>query len=369
MKWNASLAALSALLLAGCGTSRGGESWAYTPGQYPANRYSQDQVPQQPYSQPGSDTAQPDRYSQPYGARPQSSGVDADIQPRYPAAGQGAGASYAPPGASGQPYARQQYPTQQDYGQGGPPPSAGPQGSSRPQADEVRYDEVGYAELRGVASGDPSAARQVVAVHPRLAPGSFVEVTALDSGRTILVMITGRMQGGRSIIALSPGAAQQLGISSVAGVRVRSVTPPAQDEAALRAGGAAPARIDAPESLLVPLRKQLGAAPPATVAGPSPYAQQPPASESSQPGAAYQPPYRPTPSASPPSGGGFFVQVAALSNAARAQELAQSLGGFVEPTRGLYRVRMGPYPSRTAAEGGRAIAVRRGFGDARIVTP
>ncbi|MBA14958.1 MAG: hypothetical protein CMN73_01210 [Sphingomonas sp.] len=358
MKWNASFAALSALLLAGCGTSHGGESWAYSPGQYPANRYTQEQAPQQPYSQPGSTYAQPApvQQQQPYGGYAPQSGVDSDIQPRYPAQ-QGAGASYAPPGA--QPQYPQQQDARQDYPAGGPPPSSGPQGSSQHQDDELRYDQVGYAEVRGVASGDPAASQQVVAVHPSLPAGTFVEVTALDTGRTILVMVTGGMQPGGSIIALSPGAAQQLGISRVAGVRVRKVTPPAQDEAALRAGSPATPRIDAPESLLVPLRKQLGA-PPTVASAPAPSPYQPP-----RPGVVY----RPTPTtAAPPATGGFYVQVAALSNGARAQELAQSLGGFVEQTRGLYRVRMGPYPSRSAAEGGRAQAVRRGFGDARIVT-
>ncbi|WP_188054951.1 SPOR domain-containing protein [Sphingosinithalassobacter sp. CS137] len=263
-------------------------------------------------------------------------------------------------GAAPVPYPQQGYP---DYPAampqpGGPPPSSGPQGTSQTDPTESRYDQVGYASVRGLASEDPATASQVVAVHPVLPTGTFVEVTALDSGRTILVLVTGAMAPGRGEIALSPAAAQQLGIRDTTPVRVRKVNPSAQDQAAVRAGGAAPPRIDAPEPLLVGLRNRLGAAPPAVAAAPP--------VQGAAPGAGYPPPGA-APAAATPRGR-YYVQVAALSNQSRAQSLAQSLGGFVQPARGLYRVQMGPFATAAEAESARARAAQRGFGDARVFT-
>ena len=62
------------------------------------------------------------------------------------------------------------------------------------------------------------------------------------------------------------------------------------------------------------------------------------------------------------------MQVAALSNAARARALADELGGIVRPGGGVYRVQLGPYPNSSAAERARADVARRGYGDARIVS-
>jgi rare lipoprotein A len=68
---------------------------------------------------------------------------------------------------------------------------------------------------------------------------SYVEITALDTGRTILVRINDRgpMTNDR-LIDLSEGAARQLGIvdKGTTGVRVRRVNPPENEKSALRAG-------------------------------------------------------------------------------------------------------------------------------------
>ena len=55
-------------------------------------------------------------------------------------------------------------------------------------------------------------APQVAVLHPRLPSGSFVEITALDSGRTIAALVAGPY-AGPGIVALSPAAAQALGIA------------------------------------------------------------------------------------------------------------------------------------------------------------
>ena len=256
--------------------------------------------------------------------------------------------------------------------QGAPPASTAPQGSSQLRPGEARFDRVGRVEL---ADGEG-----VFAQSGELVPGSFAEVTALDSGRTILVQV----REGHGLIALSGGAAGQLGIAGNAPVRVRRVTVTPQDSALLSAGQAAPTRADAPQALLVGLRRMFAEqAPPAAQsnrvkAKPTPPritqaqpARQPAAKPSpakAEPGKA--PPARVQPVPKPPAAarGGLMVQVAALSNAQRARALAQQLGGTVRSAGTIHRVQLGPFADRTAAERARADAAKRGYGDARIIT-
>ena len=248
-----------------------------------------------------------------------------------------------------------------------PPAGAGPRGTSQ-EFGRGRYDAVGYASWYGEESGstradgrrfDPQA---ITAAHASLPLGSFAEVTALDSGRTILVLIADRGPGapGR-LIDLSRGAAKLLGTDSnpLAPVRVRQVDPPPADQAALRSGQPASARLDAPKALLIALRKQLPAPPrPVMPAGVTPVAVPPRA----------RPPQKSAPVAAAGAGAhGLFVQVAALSSLARAQALAERLGGAVQAAGPVFRVRLGPFANRTAAAAARARAVAAGYGDAQLV--
>jgi rare lipoprotein A len=101
--------------------------------------------------------------------------------------------------------------------------------------------------------------------HRTLPLPCYVEVTSLDSGRTILVRLErrGPMQGD-GLVALSPGAMAQLGLSGAhAPVRVRRVNPPEGERALLRSGQQAPARMDTPPGLLTALKRKLGILPPA----------------------------------------------------------------------------------------------------------
>ncbi|MCW4460459.1 SPOR domain-containing protein [Sphingomonas sp. BT-65] len=237
-------------------------------------------------------------------------------------------------------------------GEGAPPPMEGPQGSSQLRPGEDRYDRVGYAGYAGAGEG-------VFALSGELQPGSFAEVTALDTGRTILVQVRGE---GRGLLELSGGAAKQLGVTGNPAVRVRRVTVTPQDSALLSTGQAAPTRADAPQALLVGLRKQLAERVPAETK-PAPVAAQP------------RPPRRAAPPAKTPAqtqparaARGLFVQVAALSNAQRARALAGQLGGTVRSAGSLHRVQLGPFPNRTAAERARADAAKRGYGDARVIS-
>jgi rare lipoprotein A len=137
-----------------------------------------------------------------------------------------------------------------------------------PAADPA-YDMLGYASWYGHESGNMTANGErfrpdaVTAAHTTLPLPTYVEVTALDTGRTILVRINDRgpFAGRGRIIDLSRGAAEQLGIRARghAPVRVRRVDPPEKDKARLREGKAAGERPRVAEGVLANLRAQLAA--------------------------------------------------------------------------------------------------------------
>lgn len=233
----------------------------------------------------------------------------------------------------------------------GPPSSTGPQGSSQLRPGEARYDRVGLA---GYAEG-----QGVFALSDELTPGSFAEVTALDSGKTILVQVRGAGQG---LIELSGGAAAQLGVSGNPAVRVRHVTVTPQDSVLLSSGQAAPPRADAPQALLVGLRRKLAEQTPAMAKV------TPPSRPGPRPAKAAPAKVQPTKAPPARAASGLFVQVAALSNAQRARSLAEQLGGTVRSAGSLHRVQLGPFPNRAAAERARADAAKRGYGDARLIS-
>ncbi|KQN04011.1 SPOR domain-containing protein [Sphingomonas sp. Leaf25] len=225
-----------------------------------------------------------------------------------------------------------------------------------PPVHEARLDDIGRA---GRTNGSG-----VFVVHRSLAPDSFVEVTALDTGRIILAAVrAGAPLPPDRVADLSPAAAAALGLPDVAlvAIRIRPVTPTPQDQTVLRAGGVV-ARLDAPQPLLVALRRRLP-----TTARPSREMLR----ASVSPPARTPKPFRP---AAPvvvaaPATGQWFVQVAALSDGPRAEQLANSVGGVVRRTGTLYRVQAGPFATRAAADTARASLVRRGFGDARMIAP
>ena len=254
-------------------------------------------------------------------------------------------------------------------------PEGTPSGTSQLQPGEVRVDQVGYARAHDGAAPPRISA---YAAHATLNAGDFVEVTALDTGKTILVAITEQASlPAGSVVALSPAAASQLGIdlSRPAPVRVRAHVPTAQDEAALVSGGAAPTRLDAPAALLKGLRAMLpaGSAPvavasPTSAVTPTPAASPTPAPKPSpRPVAATPPAPRPTPAVPPARAGKFVVQVGTFSNAANAKSLANRLGGFTDSSGGLTRVRIGPFATRAEADAARAKAAAAGYRDAAVI--
>ncbi|WP_448501325.1 septal ring lytic transglycosylase RlpA family protein [Sphingomonas sp.] len=134
-------------------------------------------------------------------------------------------------------------------------------------AADPGYDVLGYASWYGRESGRQTAngerfrPKWITAAHTTLPLPSYVEVTALDSGRTVLVRINDRGPFARGrILDLSRGAADALGVRAggVAAVRVRLVDPPERDRARLRRGKpAARPRVDG--RVLTSLRAQFDA--------------------------------------------------------------------------------------------------------------
>lgn len=259
--------------------------------------------------------------------------------------------------------------------------------------DDPSYDETGYASWYGAeraghdtANGEPFVPGAITAAHRTLPLPSYVEVTALDTGRTILVRVNDRgpFTGGK-LIDLSRGAAEQLGIVSAgkAAVRVRRVNPSEPEKGLLRSGVRAPARMDMPEAVLVELRKRLpGQAeappPPAPKLAAAPPTAKPDMPKPSAPPKAPQPapvaskPPAPisvkqAPVAAKPMAKPVMVQVGAYSSKQRAEDIAKKLDGAVTPSGKLWRVRVGPFADRAAGQHSVDKAAASGFPGARIV--
>ena len=177
--------------------------------------------------------------------------------------------------------------------------------------------QVGVASWYGpgfhgnrTANGEIYDQYELTAAHPSLPLGTRVMVTNLENGRAVQVRINDRgpFVGGRAI-DLSYAAARTIGMVGPGTVRVRVEV---LGSATLVAAAPAAAPVTAP-------------------------------------------PRRPSP---PPPTGSYTVEVAALSDPDKAAHLRQVLAhrfpdAFVTPLAGTsghyYRVRIGPYPLRTAA--------------------
>ena len=272
--------------------------------------------------------------------------------------------------------------------------------------DIINYDEVGYASYYGAElAGKPTANGEVfnpsgvTAAHKTLPMPSYVEVTALDTGRTILVRINDRGPFANDrLIDLSEGAARQLGITNqgVAGVRVRRVNPPEQERAVLRQGMPAAERIETPPSLLKVLRDNLAKLPaptgkvtvPAATAAATPPAKPTgkPAAKPTSPqatakndgfvreGGASTSKSKPAPvatsSATPKptpaptttaTSGGYMVQFGAFSSRSSADALAKRANAKVYTSGKLHRVRSGPFATQAEADREAAAARKRGL--------
>lgn len=234
---------------------------------------------------------------------------------------------------------------------------------------DAPFDDVGLAAL------DAGAA--ISMAHRTLPLPSYAEVTALDSGRTILVRVERRGPlAGPAFVALSAGAFTQLAAESSAplGVRVRRVSPQEYERSLLRTGQRAPERLATPKPLLEVLRRRLAdkTVPPKPVVATIEPVEMPP---SPPPPAAKPAPARPSPEKlAPPKpatgarpSGSFAVQVAAFASRASADATAKKLYGSVSAAGKLWRVRLGPFATRADAGDAQARARKAGFADAQLV--
>lgn len=259
-------------------------------------------------------------------------------------------------------------------------------GTTYTPVDTMNYDSVGYAKVE--------AGTGISGSHRTLPLPSYVEVTSLETGRTILVRLTqrGPMQGSE-LISLSSGAWAQLGTTPDARmpVRVRRVNPPEAERALLRAGAQVAPRMDTPAGLLAALKRKLGlpvtpvatpepapAAPakpdrvPALPTRPVPKPVVPAAEPKPKTAATVAPAKAPVPAAAPKivakPGTGSFVQVGAFSTRVRAESAAKAVGGSAAQSGKYWRVRTGPYKDRGQADAALAKVRAAGYADARVVT-
>lgn len=261
-------------------------------------------------------------------------------------------------------------------------------GTQYTPADTMNYDVVGYA---GRDEGEG-----VTIAHRTLPLPSYVEVTSLGTGKTILARAVrrGPMRGSQ-FVALSAAAASQLGVDDGAAVRVRRVNPLEKDRAELRAGRSAPDRMDTPKALVEVLRRKLPAsgaaslraaapakpaaefasvaakaepAPAVAVAAkPAPTYPLPPLGTKNQ--SAQTPAHaKPVEVAISPAKGDFVIQAGTFASQDNAKRAARALGGHVTPAGKLYRVRTGPFTSRGQADAALANVRAAGYSDARVTT-
>lgn len=208
-------------------------------------------------------------------------------------------------------------------------------------AHEPNYDEVGIASWYGPtfhgkdsASGEPFDENAMTAAHPTLPIPSLVRVTNMDNGRTVVVRLNDRGPFvDDRIIDLSKAAAGALDMHGpgTARVRVQYVGP------APATPNAAPLVAQPPAQAIV--SRQLAPVAPPVVA---PAVVQPPAVRA--------------------SGEAFFLQAgsfADLGNANKLRDTLRSVGATsikavqVDGSE-YYRVMLGPWSSRDAAERARA---------------
>lgn len=198
---------------------------------------------------------------------------------------------------------------------------------------EPGYEQSGMAGVyaegfagRRTASGESHDPLTLSGAHPTLPIPSLVQVTNLETGREAIVRINDRGPfQGDGLIQLSNQAARTLGVSSN-GARVH-----------VRYLGPAPRRVQSADGATA-----ARSAPPSNAATPS---------------------------------SGFVVQVGAFSAEANAMRVRDSLRAegvvTIEPrqTAGgrLYRVRVGPWPTRAEAEAALGGVAQKGF-PAAIVT-
>ena len=247
-----------------------------------------------------------------------------------------------------------------------------------PQED-FHYDATGIASVlpasRGLtADGEAIDPTALTAAHQTLQLPAVARDTNLENGLSLLVRINDRGPASPArLIALSPRAAELLGIAAAARIRVQ-----------IEEGQSAALR----EQLQGGPRLQLAAAPRGTVisealAPPTGIGQ----SSRGRTSAGPTQPTKPSPTTEPvpdrlpeavtrtiPQPGTLSIRAGSFGQASYANQVVTRLPGLgarVEPTRGgrnpRFDVRLGPYQSIAAADAALDQARRAGVSDAKIV--
>lgn len=210
------------------------------------------------------------------------------------------------------------------------------------------YEATGPAswygdELRGhkTANGETFDPDGITAAHRTLPMQSYVAITTLDTGKTILVRINDRgPYHGNRLIDLSLGAARQLGMVGHGSrmVRIRQVDPSEADKLALRRGQAVRVGALMSGGDLDRLRNRNNWSAPAS-----------------------------THATFPAGGGPYFIRVGTFSAKNRAELMAERLGAKLFESGGLYQVRLGPYADTSKVNAALAPLAAKGYPDVRIV--
>lgn len=234
-------------------------------------------------------------------------------------------------------------------------------------------------EERGLAGiymdgfdGQPTANGEIfddtamTAAHPSLPLPSLVQVINEENGREVVVRVNDRGPfDGKRMLELSPRAGTVLGMraNSSANVRVRYLgpAPVKQNEDTF-----APTRVDA-ESL-----------PPVTLAATPQPLREPslPVAEYSNPGPSPAPRVETVRASAPVAMGNVFIQAGAFADISNAQRLTSALGRGhsvkIEEARinggNFFRVLIGPFPDRQAADLYRAQLSNAGIVDGFLTT-
>ena len=226
--------------------------------------------------------------------------------------------------------------------------------------ESYTYDETGIASWYGpgfhnkkTANGERYNQRELTAAHRTLQLPSFVRVTNLDNGRSVVVRVNDRGPFAKSrIIDVSEKAAELLDFKRNGTGRVRvQVLPEASRQLAEAArqgrswSGDIPNEVLSNSSPVTPTLVKNDPAPRPYELGGQPVA-------AHQVGDAYYPDLVVTQQAVPASTQ-LYIQAGSFGQAENAQRLVQQLGSYgrayVSDKGSYHRVRMGPYKNLSEA--------------------
>jgi len=265
-------------------------------------------------------------------------------------------------------------------------------------AVDYGYEETGIASWYGAqfhgrqtANGERFDMNALSAAHRTLPMPSFVRVTNLENGRSVILRVNDRGPFARGrIIDVSRRAAQLLGFEVQGTARV-NVAILADESRAIAAriqqgGGVQVASADSPLTVerlpMAAVNSESLPPPPGAKAAVEPQTQRPPPAQSASPRDEAPIESRPLPNpvaetvaTVPVAPSQIFVQAGAYSvydNANRTAARLASVGNVdiasaLVNNRDVFRVRVGPLSSVEEADAALELVIRAGYNDARII--